>query len=311
MPNYKCFRCKKHESPMKSYMYVHLCKNIKCPIDPTIIKNNEDEQIKFSLIPEENWPYIKFNNNFNCVKTPIEFIDELKEIYNTKRKKCNHCNLTFTKYKELENHLFQCVNISSVEKNTKINNKLINNTQNINNDNININLINDYNIIQNNNIIENNDVIQNNENYLDKIFKKYNSVNLIDNIYGNTCFFISSNEEILKLNNNPKIMEINDDKGFIYLIILREFLNNKQNIYKIGKSRQNNNKRLQSYPKGSIALFQVLFNNCSLAENILKIIFKNIFIQETQYGTELFRGDYKLMIKYIYALSEMNLCELF
>ncbi len=42
------------------------------------------------------------------------------------------------------------------------------------------------------------------------------------------------------------------DIEYIYLIQEREFINSKQPIYKIGRTKQNNYKRFEQYPKGII-----------------------------------------------------------
>jgi len=142
---YSCFRCKKYKANMKSYMYKHLCKDTKCHIvSPDVLKYSEDEIIKFSLIPESKLEYLDINKeNYTVTKSPIEFIDELKDIYNSKRKNCNHCNKIFERYKELEKHLFECVHISSPKNKNQYNitnniDNSVNNTDNSTN-NININ----------------------------------------------------------------------------------------------------------------------------------------------------------------------------
>ena len=120
---YSCFRCKKYKVNMKSYMYKHLCKDTKCHIvSPDVLKYSEDEIIKFSLIPESKLEYLNINKeNYTVTKSPIEFMDELKDIYNSKRKNCNHCNKIFERYKELEKHLFECVHINSPKNKNQYN----------------------------------------------------------------------------------------------------------------------------------------------------------------------------------------------
>lgn len=147
-----------------------------------------------------------------------------------------------------------------------------------------------------------NSILQN--NILNKVFVKSNVAYSYANIERNINKFFMYNENIIKMNEHPKINQT--EPGFIYLLIHREFINIRKNIYKIGKSIQNDNKRINSYPKGTIPLLQVRFKNCSLAENILITIFKNVFIQETDYGVELFKGDFNIMKQYINVLSEMN-----
>ena len=48
---------------------------------------------------------------------------------------------------------------------------------------------------------------------------------------------------------------------YIYLIHLREFLTQNKSIFKIGKTKQINEKRFNSYPKGSELKFLICCNN--------------------------------------------------
>jgi hypothetical protein len=83
---------------------------------------------------------------------------------------------------------------------------------------------------------------------------------------------------------------------YIYLFHLREFIKSNENIYKIGKTKQNNNNRLKQYPKGSILLHQTICVNCDETEKELIKIFKNKFKHCKDIGNEYFQGNYNLMI---------------
>jgi len=312
-------------------MYKHLCKNVKCSPYDTSLKYSEDELIKYSLIPTNNLNNFKIKNDYNIVKTSKEFIDELISIYKDKLKTCRFCNTSFDKYSKLSEHHFNCVRICNIVENNKdieINediiledayNNIIHNKIEIKNkiEDDNKNEIEDenknlekYNLTTINNYLDNclNCYFDNNSH--DAIINNFKKINLLESIYNiekTILFYLTQNNEILKLNKNVKDI----DNGYIYLIILREFYNQKQEIYKIGKSTKENNKRVRSYPKGSILLLQVYFEKCSMAENILKIIFKNVFMQERDIGTEFFSGDFKLMKNYINTLSEMDKFNLF
>ena len=87
---------------------------------------------------------------------------------------------------------------------------------------------------------------------------------------------------------------------YIYLLQEREFIKTKENIYKIGKTTQQNNNRFKQYPKGSILLFQIICSNCHKIEKNLIYIFKQQFKQYNDIGREYFEGDYKLMMDLIY-----------
>lgn len=87
---------------------------------------------------------------------------------------------------------------------------------------------------------------------------------------------------------------------YIYLIKEREFVKSGEDIYKIGKTKQQNLKRLQNYPKGSKLIFQCICDNCDTTEVRLINIFKKKYIQQNDIGIEYFKGDYKDMIIDIY-----------
>ena len=61
--------------------------------------------------------------------------------------------------------------------------------------------------------------------------------------------------------------------GYIYLIQEREFLTQNSPIYKIGKSGQENCRRLNSYPKGSklILCIEVQFNYYLVEKELIKL----------------------------------------
>jgi hypothetical protein len=73
----------------------------------------------------------------------------------------------------------------------------------------------------------------------------------------------------------------------------REF--SHDNVYKIGRSSMSNCTRMKSYPKGSQI---ICINSCIDSikfEYVLIQLFKYKFTQETEYGSEYFRGDIKEM----------------
>jgi hypothetical protein len=89
--------------------------------------------------------------------------------------------------------------------------------------------------------------------------------------------------------------------NYIYLLQEREFIKTNENIYKIGRTEQENYQRFNQYPKGTILLFQMMCSDCKNTEtNIIKE-FKNVFKQRIDIGNEYFEGDYNIMIDIIYA----------
>ena len=53
---------------------------------------------------------------------------------------------------------------------------------------------------------------------------------------------------------------------YIYLLQEREFIKCKENIYKIGKTKQEKFKRFNQYPNGSILLLYIICNDCDSNE---------------------------------------------
>ena len=66
--------------------------------------------------------------------------------------------------------------------------------------------------------------------------------------------------------------------GYIYLLQEREFIKTKENIYKLGKTKQENLKRLKQYSKGSELIIQLQCENCDIIEkNLIIIIIKQFY----------------------------------
>jgi hypothetical protein len=89
--------------------------------------------------------------------------------------------------------------------------------------------------------------------------------------------------------------------NYIYLLQEREFIKTKESIYKIGRTKKENHKRFNQYPKGSILLFQMICNNCVKVETDLIEQFKKKFKHRKDIGNEYFEGNYRLMIDFIYT----------
>jgi len=88
--------------------------------------------------------------------------------------------------------------------------------------------------------------------------------------------------------------------NYIYLLHLREFINSNEPIFKLGKSKQENLKRFNSYPKGSKLLFQIICDDCDKIEKDLIKLFKINYEQQINIGIEYFKGNYKSMINDIF-----------
>ena len=86
---------------------------------------------------------------------------------------------------------------------------------------------------------------------------------------------------------------------YIYLLQEREFIKTKEKIYKLGKTKQENLKRIKNYPNGTKLIIQLESKNCDIDEKNLIIIFKESFKQRTDIGTEYFEGNPDVMRKII------------
>lgn len=89
---------------------------------------------------------------------------------------------------------------------------------------------------------------------------------------------------------------------YIYLLQEREFIKTNEPIYKIGKSKQENLKRICNYPNGTKLLFQTICTDCDTLEKELIKTFKDKYELQKDIGNEYFKGNYKEMIKDIYRL---------
>lgn len=79
--------------------------------------------------------------------------------------------------------------------------------------------------------------------------------------------------------------------NYIYLLREREFIESKLNIYKIGKSTQENIKRYKQYPKNSELILQIECENCSICERDLIKLFDSKYKKRTDLGLEYYEGN--------------------
>jgi len=94
--------------------------------------------------------------------------------------------------------------------------------------------------------------------------------------------------------------------NYIYLLLTREHLLLNQNVYKIGKTTQDGDKRFKQYPKDSVLLLQIICTNCHNLETLIKNEFKIKYKHRDDIGQEYFEGDYNDMIKTIYRIKDEN-----
>ena len=89
---------------------------------------------------------------------------------------------------------------------------------------------------------------------------------------------------------------------YVYLLQEREFVKTKENIFKVGKTKQVNSKRLNQYPKDTVLLLQIICSDCDKTERSILNSFQIKYKQRKDVGNEYFEGDYKTMISGIYDL---------
>ena len=85
-------------------------------------------------------------------------------------------------------------------------------------------------------------------------------------------------------------------KNSVYLLIEREFMASKQNIFKIGRSVNISN-RTRQYPKGSQLLVVLPCIDSCVSESNLQRVFCEKFIQRRDIGSEYYEGLPNAIIK--------------
>ena len=89
----------------------------------------------------------------------------------------------------------------------------------------------------------------------------------------------------------------------IYLLIEREFLKSNCPIYKIGRSSQENDKRIKQYPKGSRLICLINVVDSIFMEKEMMHLFKHKYIQRKDIGSEYFEGNVVMMRKDIFDMA--------
>jgi len=122
------------------------------------------------------------------------------------------------------------------------------------------------------------------------INRKYSCIQTVHN---NTCIKTVHNNT---LNTIKESKYIEKEIHYIYLIKLREFIKCNEDIYKIGKTKQNGLKRIKQYPIGSQIIIIRKCYNCDIIEKVILIQFKMFFKFKSIIGKEYFEGDENDMI---------------
>lgn len=98
---------------------------------------------------------------------------------------------------------------------------------------------------------------------------------------------------------------------YIYLLQERESLRCHDEIYKIGRTKQEGVSRIKNYPKGSKVWLMIIVNDSVKAENDLLDHFDKMFVQVSDVGREYYKGNPVQMmeeiIKYQHEHFDINI----
>lgn len=78
----------------------------------------------------------------------------------------------------------------------------------------------------------------------------------------------------------------------VYIVQTSESIKLKENVYKVGRTKQKGTKRMNGYPKGSELLLQEKVDNDVKMEKAILSVFNNKYKLREDYGKEYFEGDY-------------------
>jgi len=106
----------------------------------------------------------------------------------------------------------------------------------------------------------------------------------------------SKSHHIKKVQCKPPEESLEPHKNSVYLLIEREFMTTKKNIFKIGRSVKVSN-RTRQYPKGSQLLVVLPCIDSVVTETHLKRVFSEKFIQRSDIGLEYYEGSPNTVIK--------------
>lgn len=101
--------------------------------------------------------------------------------------------------------------------------------------------------------------------------------------------------------------------GYIYILHIREFVNQNVDIYKIGRT-DDIIRRFEEYPKGTVIKYCVFVHDTVLFEREIIKQFKDKFMQRRYLGLEFFEGDLNSMgvviQDYVFECSPKNTTEI-
>jgi hypothetical protein len=88
----------------------------------------------------------------------------------------------------------------------------------------------------------------------------------------------------------------------IYMLQTREFVNNNQSIYKIGRTQQPLLTRFNQYSKGSLLIIHINVKDSIISEKEIISVFTKQFTCKKDVGREYFEGDISKMKKVLFEI---------
>jgi len=99
-----------------------------------------------------------------------------------------------------------------------------------------------------------------------------------------------------------KLKKCTNNAQYFYILQEREFIYMNENVYKIGKTCQEPNKRFACYPKNSMIYLLLKVDDCAYFENKIKDLFDQKFTQMNIIGREYYKGEIGGMIENVMNL---------
>ena len=141
------------------------------------------------------------------------------------------------------------------------------------------------------------EIIENNTEQIKEQITKLNEyetkIKQLENNYKTKIKYLEKENNELKFIHNEEI----EENCYIYIIYMKHFKKNNENIYKIGKTTSFKS-RMSKYPRGShIELVYPCPVNLDEAEKELIDIFMKKFVQRRDHGIEYFQGKLVDMVR--------------
>lgn len=113
-------------------------------------------------------------------------------------------------------------------------------------------------------------------------------------------------EQFAALKSVPKKKTVKNTIEYIYIVQEREFVNNDEDIYKIGKTSNNIRVRMNDYPKNSALHYVTGVIDSTSIEKKAIALFDAEFINMKNIGREYYKGDLLTMMQKLNKLVDEN-----